>query len=169
MNFFQSIAAMQVAGDWKIVIAKEPEGTLAVSVMLFNEKASDKASKRIPPLVLRETPQKLDEGFFAAIEQPICETASLLLNMQQYIEGREEARKHSQMEQDKAKQAAKEKTEKEKKYEELMKKVDELEGQEKFRDAWMKVPDPADYPEHADGLRERKSAIAKKFAPDLFS
>ena len=49
-----------------------------------------------------------------------------------------------------------------------MKKVDELEQQKKFREAWVKVPEPSDFPEQAETLRKRRSALAAKFSPDLF-
>ncbi|MCH5689544.1 hypothetical protein LWM68_38130 [Niabella sp. W65] len=47
-------------------------------------------------------------------------------------------------------------------------KVDELEKEGKHRDAWMKVPDPSEYPEQAEAIRKRKSSLSSKFAPDLF-
>ena len=48
-------------------------------------------------------------------------------------------------------------------------KVDELEKEGKHRDAWMKVPDPSEYPEQAEAIRKRKSSLSSKFAPDLFA
>lgn len=49
-----------------------------------------------------------------------------------------------------------------------MAKVDELEKEGNYRDAWIKVPDPAQFPEQAEVLRKRKTALSAKFAPDLF-
>jgi len=46
--------------------------------------------------------------------------------------------------------------------------LDELEKEGKHRDAWMKVPDPSEYPEQAEAIRKRKSSLSLKFAPDLF-
>lgn len=169
INFFQSIEALQVAGDWKISIAKETAGKMVVSVLFFNENIGDDARKKVPPILLKGTAQELDEGFFSAIEQPVKDTASLFLNMELYLKEREQAEIASQKEKDKAAKAEKEKTERQKKYEEAMKKANELEAEGKHRDAWMKVPDPNDYPEHSETLRERKSELAKKFAPDLFN
>ncbi|MFC2728834.1 MAG: hypothetical protein ACFN4Y_04120, partial [Centipeda sp. (in: firmicutes)] len=40
----------------------------------------------LPPLVLRGTAEELDAGFFQSITQPLEETSSLLVNMEQYIE-----------------------------------------------------------------------------------
>lgn len=169
MNFFQSILNLQVAGDWKINIAKESADRLIVSVLFYNDKVGDDARKIVPPILLKGTAQELDEGFFTAIEQPVKETAELFLNMEQFLQQKEQAKIQSQMEKDKAEKAEKETKEKRKRYEEAMKKADELEAEGKFRDAWMKVPDPADYPENEAALRLRKSELAKNFAPDLFN
>ncbi|MCH5685560.1 hypothetical protein LWM68_15655 [Niabella sp. W65] len=50
-----------------------------------------------------------------------------------------------------------------------MAKADELEKEGKFRDAWVKVPEPTDYPEHAETLRKRRKELSDKFsAPSLF-
>ena len=168
MNFFQSIVALQVAGDWTINIAKETGDRLVVSVLFFNDKVGDDASKKVPPILLKGTAEELDNGFFAAIEQPVKETAQLFFNMEQYLKEREQAKVNSQKEKDKAVKAEKEKTERQKKYEDGMKKADELEAEGKHREAWIKVPDPNDYPEHIEEIRKRKSELSAKFSPDLF-
>ena len=168
-NFFQSIIALQVAGDWTISIAKETGDKLIVSVLFYNDKIGDEARKKVPPILLKGTAQELDEGFFEAIAQPVKDTAQLFCNMETYLKEQAQAKIHSQMEKDKAIKAEKEKTEKQKKYEEAMKRADELEAEGKNRDAWMKVPDPNDYPEHSEEIRNRKSGLAQKFAPDLFN
>lgn len=168
MNFFQSIAAMQVTGDWKITIAREATDKLVVSVLFFNDTVGDEARKKVPPILLRGTAQELDKGFFAAIEQPLKETAQLFTNMEQYLKEREQAKINSQKEKDKTAKAEKEKTEKQKKFEEAMKKADELETEGKHREAWVKVPDANDYPEQAEVIRKRKSELSAKFSPDLF-
>lgn len=168
-NFFQSIFAMQVAGDWKINIAKETADRLVVSVLLYNEQVGDDAAKRIIPILLKGTAAELDEGFFAAIEAPVKETAQLLVNMELFLKQREEAKVNSQMQKAKQEKADKNQNDKARKYEESMKQADQLEAEGKYRDAWMKVPDPAAYPEHSETIRERKSSLAKLFAPDLFN
>jgi len=88
--------------------------------------------------------------------------------MEQYLKEREQANINSQKEKDKEARAGKEKAERQKKYEEGMKKAAELETEGKHREAWLKVPDPNDYPEHAEQLRKRKSELSAKFSPDLF-
>lgn len=168
-NFFQSIVALQVAGNWTINIAKETTDRLIVSVFFFNNDIGDDARKRVPPILLKGTAQELYEGFFQVIEEPVQETAQLFANMEQFLKEKEQAKINSQMVKDSASKADKEKTDKQKKYEETMKKVDELEADGKYRDAWMKVPQPELYPEYAESIRNRRMELSKQFAPDLFN
>lgn len=169
MNFFQSIIALQVAGNWTINIDKADDKNLVVSVRFYNNNIGDEARKKIPPLILRGTPEEMDEGFFQKIEQPIKTSAQLLTNMEQYLKQQEQAKVSSQMNKEKQGKAEKEKTDKDKKYEEGMKKADELEAEGKYREAWMKVPDIAQYPEHEEEIRARKSELSKQFAPTFFN
>jgi len=167
-NFFSSIAAMNITGNLQLLISKGASDHWIVSVMLNNEQCGDEASKVIPPLNLRGTAEELDNGFFEQVTTPIKTASGLIVNMEAYMKQLEEAKKQSAMEKEKADREKKEKEAKEKKYREAMQKVDELEKDGKFRDAWMKVPEPSEYPEQAEALRKRKSSLAAKFAPDLF-
>lgn len=168
-NFFNSIIALQVAGNWTINIAKETTERLIVSVLFFNDTIGDDARKKIPPILLKGTAQELDEGFFQVITQPVKETAQLFANMEQFLKEKEQAKINSQMEKDNATKVDKEKKDKQKKYEDAMKKVDELEADGKYRDAWMKVPQPELYPEYAESIRSRRMQLSEQFAPDLFN
>lgn len=168
-NFFTSIVALQVTGDWKINIAKEAAGRLIVSVLFYNDTVGDDARKIVPPILLKGTPQELDEGFFKAVQQPVTETAQLFANMEQFLKGKETARAKSQMEKDTKLKADKGKTAKETKYADALLKVDELEAEGKHKEAWMKVPSVQEYPEKAEALRARKAGLSAQFAPDLFN
>lgn len=167
-NFFSSVAAMNITGDLQITIRKGTEANWVVSVMLHNEQCGDNARKLIPSLNLKGTAEELDNGFFGQIATPMQAASGLMVNMEAYMKQLEEVKKQSAMEKEKADKEQKEKETKEKKYKEAIQKVNELEKEGKFRDAWMKVPEPAEYPEQAEALRKRKSALAAKFAPDLF-
>jgi len=167
-NFFSNVAALNITGDLQITIRKGTEASWVVSVMLHNEQCGDKAKKLIPSLNLKGTAEELDNGFFEQVTTPVQTASGLMVNMEAFMKQLEEARKQSAIEKEKADKEKKEKETKDKKYKEAMQKVDELEKEGKFRDAWMKVPEPAEYPEQADALRKRKSALAAKFAPDLF-
>ncbi|MFV8334697.1 hypothetical protein ACNQF7_01280 [Flavobacterium sp. RSP29] len=54
-NFFKSILALHVAGNWKISIAKEDTDRLIVSVLFFNDSIGDDARKKVPPILLKGT------------------------------------------------------------------------------------------------------------------
>jgi hypothetical protein len=50
-----------------------------------------------------------------------------------------------------------------------MAKADELESAGKHREAWIKVPEIAEFPEKADEIRKRKTQLSDQFsAPSLF-
>ena len=92
-----------------------------------------------------------------------------MVNMEAFLKQMEEAKKQSAMQKEKADNAKKEQDSKDKKYKDAMAKADELEKQGKFREAWTKVPETSEYPEKAEEIRKRKSALAEKFAmPSLF-
>lgn len=56
MNFFQSLIALQVAGDWKINIAHELQDSLIASLLFFNDTIGDDTRKKAPPILLKVTP-----------------------------------------------------------------------------------------------------------------
>ena len=92
-----------------------------------------------------------------------------MVDMEKFLKQMEEVKKQSAMEKEKTEKAKKEKEAKDKKFKDGMAKADELEKEGKFREAWMKVPDITEFPEKADEIRRRKTALSAKFAtPSLF-
>ena len=168
-NFFNQIQQLDFTGVLQLNISKGAENNLIVSVLLHNEQCGDNAKNLIPPLTFNATPQEFDEGFFQQITTPIQKVSGLMVDMEEFLKQLEEAKKQSAIEKDKAEKAKKEKEAKDKKYKDNMAKVDELEKEGKFREAWIKVPDIADYSEKADEIRKRKTSLSDKFAsPSLF-
>ncbi len=110
-NFFEHIAGLGFNGNLNLTIAKQAGGELAVSVLLINDKISDKAGNAIPPMLLRGIATELDEGFFEAIATPIVSTAKLFANMDEYQKGLDNAKLASKQEQDKKSKSAKTKGE----------------------------------------------------------
>ncbi|WP_172915100.1 PRTRC system protein E [Capnocytophaga canis] len=160
-NFFNQIAMMNVVGTLQMTLQQGQNGQYIVSVLLQNDQCSDPAKNGIPPLVLKGTAEELDGGFFQSIVRPLEETSSLLVNMENYIQAQEHAKRQSAME--------KEKTEKaQKKYDEAMKKVSELEAQGKYREAWTKLPPPNEFPDQAEKIRKKRSELSAHFTPTLF-
>lgn len=168
-NFFTALSGLDINGDLQMVIAKGSEGKLLISVMVRNDQCGDKAARTIPPLTLNANAADLDKGFFETIAEPLAETADLMTNMEAYRKAQEEARRQSAVQKDKKKEETKEVDKRTKKYNEGLAEAEKLEKEGKHRDAWMKVPDPSEYPEHADFLKQRRSELSRHFAPDLFN
>lgn len=170
-NFFRQVASLDIVGNLLLNIAKGENGKLVVSVLLQNQGCGDKAKNLIPPLNFTEIPQKIDEAFFEDIKSPMEQTSALMVDMEKYLKQVEAAKSQSAMEKSKtSKSATVPKTEtKQDKYNNAMQQVDELEKQGKFKDAWMKVPQALEYPEHAEEIKNRKSSLSAKFDPDLFN
>jgi len=170
MEFFQSIDAMQVQGNWIICIKQNEPDRMTVSVVFKNDNCGDNARKIVPPLIFSDKAvTEIDERFFAELNSVVPDTAKLFSSMEHFLKQREAAQKHSQMEAEKTEQEKKKQAGKHKKYEEALKKVKELENDGKFKEAWLKVPDPADFPEHSEELGKLKSSLTAKFAPEMFS
>jgi len=168
-NFFESLKALNVNGDWIITIKSAALDRMLVSVLFNNEKTGDAAAKLIPPMVLKGTAKEMDEGFFAAIEKPVKQTAALFTNMEEYTASQVEARKQSKIEKDKEDKIKKEKDVASKKYEAAMKKVSDLEEQEKYREAYAVLPKVADFPAFEQEINSKKEELMEQFEqPSLF-
>lgn len=168
-NFFNQIQALDFTGVLQLNISKGAENNLIVSVLLNNEQCGDNAKNLIPPLTFNATTQEFDEGFFEQIKAPIQTVSGVMVDMEKFLKQMEEVKKQSAMEKEKTEKTKKEKEAKDKKFKDGMAKADELEKEGKFREAWMKVPDITEFPEKADEIRKRKTALSDKFGtPSLF-
>ena len=168
-NFFNQIQALDFTGVLQLNISKGAENNLIVSVLLNNEQCGDNAKTLISPLTFNATPQEFDEEFFEQITTPIQTISGVMVDMEKFLKQMEEVKRQSAMEKEKTEKAKKEKEAKDKKFKDGMAKADELEKEGKFREAWMKVPDITEFPEKADEIRKRKTALSAKFAtPSLF-
>ena len=168
-NFFNQIQQLDFTGVLQLNISKGIESNLIVTVLLNNEQCGDSAKNLIPPLTFNATPQEFDEGFFEQINAPIKAISGLMVDMEAFMKQMETVKLQSEMEKQKTEKAKKEKETKDKKYKDGMAKVDELEKEGKFREAWMKVPEITEFPEKADEIRKRKTSLSDKFAtPSLF-
>ena len=168
-NFFSLIDQMNISGFLKLVIAKTGDGKMVLTVLLNNDQCTDKAQQLIKPMNLTAEVSELDAHFFESITKPMQHTSSLLDSMQQYMADLEEAKAKSSMEMDKQVKETKVLSAKEKKYKELLDQSLKLEADSKYREAWTKMPDPIEYPQYAEAIRERKQGLSAKFPPDLFA
>ena len=167
-NFFNQIAQLDFTGVMQLNISKGEHNNLIVTVLLNNEQCGDNAKNLIPPLTFNATPQEFDKEFFEQIKTPIQNISGVMVDMEKFLKQMEEVKKQSAMEKAKAEKTKKEKEAKDKKYKNGMAKVDELEKEGKFREAWIKVPQITEFPEKADEIRKRKTTLSAQFEPDLF-
>ena len=168
-NFFNQIQQLDFTGVLQLNISKGIESNLIVTVLLNNEQCGDSAKNLIPPLTFNATPQEFDEAFFEQITTPIQKVSGLMVDMEKFQKQLDEAKAQSAIEKAKTEKEKKEKEVKDKKFKDAMAKADELEKEGKFREAWIKVPDITEFPEKADEIRKRKTALSDKFAtPSLF-
>ena len=168
-NFFNQIQQLDFTGVLQLNISKGIESNLIVTVLLNNEQCGDSAKNGIPPLTFNATPQEFDEGFFEQITTPIQKVSGLMVDMEKFQKQLDEAKAQSAIEKEKTEKAKKDKETQDKKFKDAMAKADELEKEGKFREAWIKVPDITEFPEKADEIRKRKTALSDKFAtPSLF-
>lgn len=168
-NFFSQIQRLNFTGNLQLTITKGAESNLIVSVLLITEQCGDSAKNLIPPLTFNATAQEFDEGFIPQITAPVQKVSGLMVDMEKFQKQLDEAKAQSAIEKAKAEKEKKEQEVKDKKFKQAIDKVDELEKEGKFREAWIKVPDITEFPEKADEIRKRKTSLSDKFGtPSLF-
>ena len=168
-NFFNQIQQLEFTGVLQLNISKGSETKLIVSVMLNNEQCGDNAKNLIPPLTFNATAEEFDKGFFEQITTPVKAVSGLMVDMEKFLKQLDEVKRQSAMEKEKSEKVKKEKETRDKKYKDALAKADELEKEGKFREAWMKLPKPSEFPEFAETIRKRQTELSNKFsAPSLF-
>lgn len=166
-NFFQHIASLGVSGTFRISITVENERML-VSVLLSSPGQKDNAAQVVPPMNFRGTATELDEGFFESFKEPAVQTFALFSNMNQYMEQLEIAREKSKEQQDKKTNEVKTKQSANKKYEQQMAKVNQLEADGKFGEAIGQLPKVSDFPEQKDEIEQKNQELRAKRGGELF-
>lgn len=168
-NFFRQIAKMNLTGDLQITFTQTIENNYVVSLLLQNEQCGDESRKTIPPLNLRGTAEDLDNGFFENISTPLQTASGLMVDMESFMKQLEEAKKNSAMEKEKIDKEKKDKEAKDKKYSEALQKAEELEKEEKYKEAWSALPKGSEFPEYAEIIRKKQDEYERHFAPSLFT
>lgn len=162
-NFFTLYCEQVPNLDVTIRLTKMEDGQLLVAVHPFSNEVTDKAKHRIPPIVLNPaTAEVLNEKFFEAIQAPAKEVSTLFKDMAVYQKEVAETRKNSEMERAAREKEEKEKKEKKAKYEALMKKVADLEKEEKWGEAIGAMPNPKEYEPWADEIGKKLTELRSK-------
>ena len=110
MNLFTTLSDVLGNGCTATITIAQKDGIMTVGVLPGNDLVKDAVKNSIVPLNISGTPEELDEGFVAAIAEPIKKTTGLLVDMAAYERAAEEAKAKSKMEEERK---AAEKTRKE--------------------------------------------------------
>ena len=199
-NFFELVAGLSISGNLQINIHQNEGGTQTVSVMLSAKDPKATTGKNLPPMLLKGTPQELDEAFFQQIGQPVRQTDRLFANAEAYQKELEKAKKQATTDKDKKGTAntpggAKPKSdgnlfnqqtneqpddddfeepldeqpddsealaEKQRLYDEAMQRVNALNGQMKFAEAIAQLPEPEEYPDKAEDIKNKGEALLRR-------
>lgn len=167
-TFFQSLSPFITSGTIKLVIKKSEAEELIASVLFENDRSGDNAMKLIPPFIIRGTPEEMDNTFFAELSAPAHLTIDLLTNAEAYLKQLEKAKVESKMEKDKADGEKKVREEMRKKFESLMKSVDDLEGDKKIKEAIDLLHKSPELGEYQDHIKKRMNSLQQKFQPTMF-
>jgi PRTRC genetic system protein E len=166
-NFFTQVAGLQLVGDLILSIRTLPDEKLTISAFLKNDDCTDPAKRRITPFIATVKAEELDREFFDKLTEPLQAVSSLLQNMVAFNKQVEESKAALANKNKKTNSAAQEDP-KIKRFNEAMKKVEELDEQGKPRQALAALPDPAEYPEHFEAIEDKRKTLTEKFAPELF-
>src|SRR6185437_8406842 len=100
-NFFELIAGLSISGNLQITIHQHERGTQTVSVLLAAKDPKTPTGKTLPPMLLKGSPQELDEAFFVEITQPVKQTEKLFANAEAYQKELDKAKKQATIDKDK--------------------------------------------------------------------
>ena len=154
-NFFTQVCALPRVGAWKMTINFDGERGLLVSVLF------EGGTTALAPLIFKGTAAELDSGFFGAVAAPVEHTAMFVAELDAHRQSLDRAKAElASRAVDSGKSAAKpkveDKAEKKKRYDDIIARAKELNGQMKYADALALLPTNEEFPEKAvelDGLR----------------
>lgn len=161
-NFFSNIAALNAAGDFTIYVKQEKGGRMKVSVVLVNEEVDDDAKNLIPPMNFEGSPTELDGGLFQALQEPVTKTSQLFTNMIEFEQALEQSQAAAKLEREKGEADKKAKEERKKKYDGIIKRVNELEEKKRFGEAIGAMPNAVDFPEQGSEIKTRLEELKKR-------
>lgn len=160
-NFFQHIDKLNINSEMHFVIKKTANG-FSVGIMIKRKGLEDQASKLVPPMTLKGTAKELDEQFFEAISNPAKKTDEFFSNLGNYENRLEEISNKTKMAQSNQNKEIREKEARKKKYDEQMKKVNELESKEKVGEAIAAMPKAEQFPEQAEEIKTKLEELNNK-------
>lgn len=168
-NFFQHLGKLNIRGNLMISVRIGDGANTQVSVLLKDAALKDKAVNMITPMVLEGSNMELDAEFFRSITEPLQRTSQLFVNASEYEKSLATATKNTAMEKAKSSTAKSNQDAQKKKYEERMKKVDELESKKQYGQALMLVPKASEFPAFEKEINAKLTSLRSKHGTlDLF-
>ncbi|UIR57804.1 hypothetical protein LZQ00_08280 [Sphingobacterium sp. SRCM116780] len=168
-NFFTQLAQLDIKGHIVLTIARSADDTFIVSTLVRALSSSESAPSKIIPYNLTARAEELDNCYFDRITAPAQKAGEIVDNMEEYLKSMENAKAKPQKEKSKTSKPQGEAEKRTQKYHDALNKSEELEKQKKYNDAWTALPKASEYPEHAELIRSRQTAIEHKIWPDLFA
>lgn len=111
----------------------------------------------------------LTKPFFKKITEPFQHTSQLLVSMEDHLKGVALAAEQSALTKAAEAKQKKDVEDQKKAYDAVMVKVGELEEAGKYREACAKLPDPAQFPNQADAITQKRDELVRQFStPTLF-
>lgn len=145
-NFFSTLASLNLDGNFRLNIQRQPDNKMLVSVLLVHNDIKDKSVKQIPALILAGFTDDLDKGFFDSIGQPVQKQNTLLCNLSAHEKALDKTKKDNETRNTTTSSGS---SGKRRKFDEQMKKVTDLEKQQKYGQAIAQLPNEKEYPEYA--------------------
>lgn len=158
-NFFSTLASLNLDGNFRLNIQRQPDNKMLVSVLLVHDDIKDKSVKQIPALVLAGFTDDLDKGFFDSIGQPVQKQNTLLCNLSAHEKALDKTKKDNETRNNVTSTGS---SGKRRKFDEQMKKVTELEKQQKYGQAIAQLPKEKEYPEYAAEIAKKTQELKGK-------
>ncbi len=158
-NFFSTLASLNLDGNFRLNIQRQPDNKMLVSVLLVHDDIKDKSVKQIPALVLAGFTDDLDNGFFDSIVQPVQTKNTLLRNLSAHEKALDKTKKDSETRNTGTPSNS---SGKRRKFDDQMKKATELEKQQKYGQAIAQLPKEKEYPEYAAEITKKMQELKSK-------
>ena len=158
-NFFSTLASLNLDANFRLNIQRQPDNKMLVSVLLVHDDVKDKSVKQIPALVLAGFTDDLDKGFFDSIGQPVQKQNTLLCNLSAHEKALDKTKKDNETKNTATSSAS---SGKRRKFDEQMKKVTDLEKQQKYGQAIAQLPKEKEYPEYTAEITKKMQELKGK-------
>lgn len=165
-QIFRQIADLNLQGTWCITV--QPGEPMVVSI-IYKQPCGDSAAKILPAFNLSGTPEEIDATIMERVKKPFKSAAELQTNMDSYMQQLEAVRLRSQQERDKKDKEKSATSEKDKRYSDVIRSVNKLEEEKKYRQAVGKLPDTTEYPEKKEEIEGLRKKLLSQIEPDLFN